>query len=287
VNIAQMCMDFIREQRAMLAANDPASLAPRTIADYANDLERRIIPAFGSWPPASFKPTHAAQYLYKAKQEKRAVRGNREIAALGAAFNHGMALGLVESNPCHGVRRNRERPRGRDVSIAELNRLLDMAKEKGGSTYMVALIAVMVALTGRRRAEIRPLCVDQLTGEGVVANDAKTRRGQPARTYLIAWSPLLRQVVEEASRIRPKRSEHLFATRTGKPYTDSGFKTIWGRLMTEYQAKFGERFRAHDLRSLYVGKMLDRGEQPNTHQNPETMHRVYDRRRVIHVKPLA
>jgi hypothetical protein len=33
--------------------------------------------------------------------------------------------------------------------------------------------------------------------------------------------------------------------------------------------------------------MLEQGRAPNTHQNEETMRRVYDRRRLIKVTPVA
>lgn len=283
MNIAEMCRDFIREQRQMLRENDSCALSPRTIDDYAESLETRIIPKFGHMKPRQFKSTHAAQYLYAAKQEKRPVRGNREIAALGSAFNHGMALGLVDTNPCRGVRRNRERPRSRSVSIAEVNMLLQLAGEQGGATYMVALLAVMTALTGRRRAEIRTLRRDQINEEGFSVQDSKN----PDRRYLVARAPLLDRVIAESQRLRPINSPWVFPTRTGTPYTDPGFKCLWNRLMLTYKAKTGERFRAHDLRSLYVSEMLERKENPNTHANEHTMRRVYDRRRVIQVTPLA
>ena len=57
--------------------------------------------------------------------------------------------------------------------------------------------------------------------------------------------------------------------------------------MRKYQARYGDRFRAHDLRALYVSEMLDQGRDPNTHKNQQTMRKVYDRRRVIEVTPLA
>lgn len=57
--------------------------------------------------------------------------------------------------------------------------------------------------------------------------------------------------------------------------------------MRAYQTQHGDRFRAHDLRALYVSEMLERGADPHTHQNTATMRRVYDRRRVIEVTPLA
>lgn len=282
MNIANLCQLFLQEQRRMILERDSNALAPRTLDDYGYALNGHIAAAFGHMRVTAFKSTHAAQYLYQRRREGRGVRANREIAALASAFNHGMAIGVVEANPCRGVRRNKERPRTRDVSIAELNALLELAKSRGGAAYMVALIAVMVALTGRRRAEVREMTVEQISEDGVAVADAKNRN----RRYLICWSPLLRQIVEESAKVRP-RSHYVFPTRTGKPYTDSGFKTEWNKLIKAYEALHGDRFRAHDLRALYVSEMLDRNEDPHTHANTATMRKVYDRRRLIEVKPLA
>lgn len=281
----EMCKQYLAEQRELVRLGDPSALAPRTVKDYVEMIEYRIIPAFGAMRPRDFRPTHAAQYLRRAREERRAVRANREIGALASAFNFGLSLGVVESNPCRGVRRNRERPRTRSVSIAEVNALLEIAEERGGASLMVALIAVTVALTGRRRPEILGLERSAVTPEGIHAEDGKTRRfGQ--RLYLIEWSPLLRRVVERARELRPSDT-YLFPSRKGVPYTDFGFKTEWQKLARAYEAKHGDRFRAHDLRALYVSEMLDRGLDPNTHRNEGTMRRVYDRRRVINVKPIA
>ena len=93
-------------------------------------------------------------------------------------------------------------------------------------------------------------------------------------------------MVEDAGKVRPSAT-YVFPTRTGCPYTDSGFKTEWNKLMGAYQQQTGERFRAHDLRALYVSEMLARGADPATHANTATMRKVYDRRRVIEVQPLA
>lgn len=85
-------------------------------------------------------------------------------------------------------------------------------------------------------------------------------------------------------------SVFLFATLEGQTYTDQGFKCLWNRLMHSFApggAKSPEWFHAHDLRALYVSEMLDQDRNPNTHKNEETMRRVYDRRAVIKVTPLA
>lgn len=79
----------------------------------------------------------------------------------------------------------------------------------------------------------------------------------------------------------------LFPNNEGQPYSDSGFKCLWNRLMHDYQKGGGTWFHAHDLRAMYVSLMLGRGLNPNTHQNEETMKRVYDRRGEIKVTPLG
>lgn len=297
-SIKFMCESYILEQWDLLKARDPAALAEGTLTDYELCLRKHIIPVFGAMRPRDFRPMHGAQYLDKRRRGDKdkgvkpaPVRANREMAALNSAFNHGMRLGMVEENPCHGIRRNKERPRQRRVSIAEFNAFLAHAKEKGGSAYLVALIGCCVALSGRRRAEILHLPKSAAASDGFRIKDAKTKAGEAERFYMVAWSPTLRQVVTEAAAVKRRVSSiYLFATLDGQPYTDVGFKCLWNRLMHSY-APLGTVdplwFRAHDLRALYVSEMMEQGRDPNTHKNEETMRRVYDRRRDIKVTPLA
>lgn len=285
--IKALVIAFVRYQRSLIARGDPDALGARTLEGYRLALEGPICDAFGTMAPRQIKASHLAQYLMWAKEQGRGIAANRDLAALSSAFNFGLAVGAVDANPCRGVRRNKERPRTRAVSVSEVNDLLALAKETSDAAHMVALIAVTVALTGRRRSEILSLDAQAVKAEGIITEDHKTRR-HGERRYLIRWSPLLRQVVETAREIRPGPADGpLFPTRFGTPYTDQGFKALWNRLMHAYEKKHGDRFRAHDLRALYVSAMLDRGEDPNTHANAQTMRRVYDRRRLIEVKPMA
>lgn len=159
--IEWMCEDFLRTQRQLLANGDRDALGERTIQEYGYSL-RHVVDQFGAWKPKAFKPMHAAQFLARMRMEKRATAGNRAIAALASAFNHGMVLGLVESNPCRGVRRNKERPRTRKVEISEINALTELAAEMGEAYLMTACIAMTIALTGRRRGDILRLQAAQL-----------------------------------------------------------------------------------------------------------------------------
>lgn len=283
--IADMCYQFIAYQRAALAAGAP-ELAETTIDEYENSLVKKVLPVFGAMAPGSFEPTHSAQYLFAQRAKGRAVRANREMAALGSAFNFGMSQGMVKSNPCHGVKRNKETPRSRRPETAEVNALTQVAKAKGESAYMIILIGLMVAITGRRRAEVMRLTPFALRDDGIHVVDCKTKVGQPERTYLVSWSPLLRQLVAEAINLN-RGKDYVFANQEGQPYTDSGFKTMWNRVMHDYAKAGGKWFTTHDLRAYYVTEKGEKGENPETHKNPATTKRVYDRARVIKVKPLG
>jgi integrase len=287
-SIAYMCRSYIEKQRRLLGDGDRNALAARTVDDYESDLTKYVIPVFGKMRPRDFKPNMKAQYLDRAWQDKRATRGNREMSALGSAFNHGMVLGLLDSNPTLGVKRNREHPRKRGVTVQEFNAFLAFARAKGGSQYMVGLIGALVGISGRRRAEILTLPMSAITSEGIRCKSSKVKSGEDSRYYLIEDSPLLRQLVAEVKGIkRDVSSLFLFANMEGQPYKDSGFCTFWQRLMKGYVATGAARFTAHDLRAMYVSVTLAAKRNPETHQNEETMRRVYDRRGEIKVTPLG
>ncbi|WP_294637374.1 hypothetical protein [uncultured Aquabacterium sp.] len=293
--IRAMCRGFIAEQRQMRLEGDSNALGQRTIEEYSGCLERHVIPVFGDMRAADFRPMHAAQYLAARRKgnpgagvKGQPTSGNREMAALSGAFNYGMREGMVESNPCHGVKRNREKPRNREVGLVEFNAFMQFAKNQSTALYMAALIGATVAISGRRRAELLRLDADALTPEGIDTRDAKTKYYEADRNYLVLWSPLLRQILEEVKRIRPVESRYLFPVRGGRaPYTDQGFKCTWNKLMKAWMKAGGQHFTAHDLRAFYVSRMLDQDRDPNTHRNEATMRKVYDRRKTVEVSPLA
>lgn len=291
--IESMCESFLKEQEDLRRSGDTTALSELSIKQYRVML-KRVCKVFGKMKPREFEPTHKAQYLSMRKKgcPERGIKpapigANREMAALGSAFAYGMSEGLVKSNPCHGVRRNKETPRSRAPDIAEVNEFMEMARAISPSKYMIALIGITVGVTGRRRAEFIRITKSAITDEGLRCRDSKTKKGEPERFYVVEWSPLLKQVIAAAQAIpRKKESIYLFPARHGGPFTDNGWSTGWQMLMREWEKRSGHRFRAHDLRALYVSDLKDRGLAPNTHKNSATTDRVYDRRKEIKVKAL-
>lgn len=260
-------------------------LGDLTRVDYLT-ASKPVLAIFGRMDPRLIKPHHIARYLRVERKDAK-VRANREKAFMSGVFNFGIETGELTENPTRQVRRNKEKPRNRKPEIAEVNAFIQVAKAKGESSYIIALLGVLVGISGRRRAELRTLTLSALTDEGIRGGESKAKRDEADRTFLIGWSPFLRELVREIRAVpRPVGSLFLFPNRNGQPYTEPGFKAMWNKVMKDFIAAGGQHFTQHDLRAMYVTEMVERGENPETHRNQATTRRVYDRRRVVKVKPL-
>lgn len=103
-------------------------LAQRTYEDYKRDVEPLKM-AFGKRTPASVEPKHIGQYLDAGMDNDRPVRANREKACLSACFTWLIRTGEggVKTNPCIGIKRNKETPRERYVEHAEYQTIRPLA----------------------------------------------------------------------------------------------------------------------------------------------------------------
>lgn len=273
--------ELVRE--FMASAQFKNDLGERTQSDYL-EASKHILKIFSAMQVSDVQPQHIARYL-RIERASAPVRANREIAFLGSAFQFGIECGLSSANPCRQVRRNKEKPRSRCPSWADIDGLYNVAKAKGDSSHVLGLMAKFAALTGRRRAEFREMRQDDLTADGIRVGFAKAKKGEADRRGLIEWTDDLRDLFKELASIERQPSLFVWTTRQGQPYTEQGFKAMWNRIMEDWLKLPGtERFTFHDLRAYYVTVMVGRGENPETHANPATSRRVYDRRRVVKIK---
>ena len=140
-------------------------------------------------------------------------------------------------------------------------------------------MAQFAALTGSRRVEFLTLTWPQVDDQVVRLMRARQHDGRQKRE-LITISSGLQEVL---NRMREGASAlgYVFrAPRTGNPYSQSGFKTMWGRLMDAALAAgvIEERFTFHDLRAHYTTYYKERfGDLPDMHANPATTAAVYER----------
>ena len=198
-----------------------------TRPEYIRIINARLQHHFGHMILNTLEPMHVAQYLEMRKVERAAVGGNRERAVLGSVISWGMRFGWCASNPCHGVKRNREAPSRRYVTDAELKGVVDRAPPALQDLLAVAF------LTGLRQGDLRVMTRTAVTTQGL-----ELRQSKDGKLRVISWSPALKFFVDRA--LERSKCEHVFVGASGRPYTMDGLQLAMKRLAP------GFRFR--DLR---------------------------------------
>jgi integrase len=176
------------------------SLAPATQRDYSGYIRRTLRPVFGHCDPHEVTSGHVAQFLQRRQDGGSAVVANREMACLSTVFNYGMRTTPpgCNSNPCHGVSRNTERPRTRYVEHDEFRKVFDAVSEPF-QDFLAALY-----LTGLRQQDIRALKRSQITPQGLRVTHKKTDQST-GKTVLVEMSDALRYLSSEPRLARRAR----------------------------------------------------------------------------------
>lgn len=249
--------------------------AASTHKDELSSAER-LKNVFGKMKPGDLRPVHVAKYL-DLRGQTAPVRANREKALLSHMFSIAMRWGIVDTNPCKGVARNTEKPRDRFVTDAELVNFCTFAERTNETGRMLSSVARLAYLTGQRRGDLLKLRLDLLTNEGIMITQSKT-----SAKVIIEWTPALRDCVSSIKSLdRPVSGLFLICNRSGQPYTDSGFKAMWGRIMAAWIKEGNEGFTFHDLRAKAITRMVEDGRKASDlsgHSTDAMVKKVYDRR---------
>lgn len=165
-----------------------AELINRTLAKYGPDKSPRsradneaeavnLKGFFGRMQPRAVSPVHVAQYRdarCDRHGKKAPVRANRELSLLSTVFAYGLEQGWCTVNPCRGVRRNKERPRTRNVEQVEYDGFLAFARARGTTARMLVATAVLTYLTSQRRQDILALRVSEIREDGIHVTQLKS-----------------------------------------------------------------------------------------------------------------
>jgi integrase len=203
-------------------------LKPASQPEYERIIVARLQPTFGHMILGTLKPTHVAQYLELRKKEGAPVGGNRERAVLGSVCGWAMRFGWLESNPCHGVRRNRENPSKTYVTDELFRQQFDRANDALQDLLAVAL------LTGLRQTDLR-----LMKKSAVVKDGLELRQSKDGKLRLIEWSDALRFFVKRA--MERSKGDYLFVGPWGRPWSVDGLQSAMKRL--------NPGFRFRDIRA--------------------------------------
>ena len=212
----------------------------RKAAGYA--VSARLLPAFGDTRLDRITRAQVERW-FEAMSRTAPGGANRAIDLLRQILNFGIACGHLETNPVHGVRRNRRTPKTRFLSRDEIRRLnaaLDAASMRGPSERQQADIIRLLMLTGCRKGESVSLRWSEVDGDMLVLADSKTG---PRTVHL---NPQARAVLD-----RQPRGDGPWAfpspVRPGRPCSDD--LGLWRRVRREAGI---EDVRLHDLRHNYA-----------------------------------
>lgn len=241
--------------------------APKTQRENLRALDR-LEAVFGNAAPQEIRPTDVYAYLTK---RSAPVAANREVAVLAHVFKQARQWGVIDTNPCIGVQRNRERPSDVYVTDAQFMAAYRIAPP------MIRYAMAIAYLTGQRQADVLKLQRQHLLADGIYFKQAKT-----GNAVIVEWTPALRKTIRRASTHGGTLAfDTLIRTRDNTRYSSSGFQTAWKRLMAKLPEAM--RFTFRDIRA----KARSDGDDKRLlgHSNPEAMARTYQRT-PVNVKPV-
>jgi integrase len=212
--------------------------AARTQKD--NLVEIRFLRTFfGAMDIGAVKPTDVVAY-----RDARAAktRCNRELALLSHAYSLAVEWGLAAGNPCRDVRRNKEVPRDRYVTDAELEKF-----KEDCPPWLKTYLSIKL-LTGLRQQDLLAIRWTDVTDSSLSVRTQKT-----GQRLSISLTSELSSLINSL----PKLGDTCFCTRQGKVYSASGFASIWNRLMKKFTSSGNSRFHEHDIRGKTATDMDD------------------------------
>lgn len=234
--------------RAFLA-DESLPLAPRTRSEYEKCAHKLLLPHFGRLGIESLSPAMVAHFLERGRRDGRPVLVNRARAALSSAYEWGMRNGYALSNPCRGVRRNRERPSRVYVTDEQY---LDVYRR---APQCVRNLMHVGYLTGLRLSDLSRMQKSWLTPAGIELEESKT-----GKRRLIEWSPFLRATVERALDYAGD-SKHVLVAARGQPWQPWAVQSAWKRLRPGFPFRAIRAKAATDAKHNVLGhsgQMLSR-----------------------------
>jgi integrase len=248
-------------------------LSERTRDDYT-ECSKPLLRVFAAVHTSTITQPMVRRYMMVERGGKS--RANHEAALLSNLMYVAIDHGYAQSNPCYGLKRVKTKPRKVVPIGAELAAYLKWLRGKGKQWSVIAAMAEFASKAGSRRCEFLRATRFQFDASQARLPRGKQRNGDEV-IDIIDLSP---SMVATLDSIKRDGCEYIFPTRSGRPYTDSGFKGMWGKAMTEAMREniVTVRFTFHDLRAHYATLHKETmGALPELHKDTATTARVYDR----------
>jgi integrase len=208
--------------------------------------------------------------------ETSEVSANHEKSVLYNIFAHAFERSLIRENPCVGVKKFPESARDRYIEDEEYYSFLTVSKP-------IVQVAMEIAYCcGARSQDVRAIMLRDLRDDGIYIRQGKTGKKQ-----IKAWTPRLRDAVEQALRLRADiltrlptvASQYLVVSNTAQPYTESGFKSLWQKNRQAVAQQLGEPidWTYHDIKAKAVSDFEGNKQEFSGHKTASQV-AIYDRK---------
>lgn len=228
-------------------------ISHRTLEDYS-DAAAALIAYFGKMLPEHVQSHHVASFLDAGSAANRAVRANREKAALSSCFTwlkRQPAANLNGPNPCFGVARNPESKRDRYVEHEEYAAVYRRA------TKPVRILMDFVYRTLQRPEDIIKWTAGNIIMKRDVVSGQLHRvlrnvQDKTSAVVDIGLSAEIEAILEQGKMgdAMPGPGVTFIRTRTGRPFTYSGLSAMFRRYVSAAvkAGEIQESFTMYDLK---------------------------------------
>jgi integrase len=202
ITVKDLCTRYLADLRqGLVLGKRGRPKKATTIVTDVGRIQRHLIPLLGSRRVRDLTRGDIAQAMKDIMagktradvktgklRDRAIVRGGigtatRTIGLFGGILSYAAELGIIESNPTHGVRKPKDNVNGRRLSEQEyraLGEILRNATEDGQYATAAEMIRVL-ALTGCRRSEIIKLRWDEVDVEGSCLRLTDSKEGASVR----------------------------------------------------------------------------------------------------------
>jgi len=179
---------------------------------------------------------------------KGRIQRNRMIATLSSAISKAIGWGMIDSNVCVGVPRNKKIKSGeRKLTLEEFDDVKRIAPLR------MRLAMDLVRYTEQQQGAILSLKWTRVNETKRVINfrllERKRFSREPKgdRKLEVQITPELQAVLDQCKRLR-NGSDYVLPTRDGTQYTGEGFRAVWQRTMKKWDDMGNDRFTFHDIK---------------------------------------
>jgi len=213
--------------------------AKNTASQYQS-VAQRLKTMLAEFEPQQVKAKHIAAIKINLADKPRTC--NQFLSLLNIVFSYALEWEIVESNPCTGIRKHKEKPRTRYITHDEFNALLSCLPERMQNLFS------LVYLTGQRIRDVLNLHQDNITQDGIAFVQQKTQT-----KMLIGITD---DIAELLNRIKPNPNGWLFYNhKTGSALNYSTAQEAFAR------ARSAAGIQDVTIRDLRAKSLTDADEQ--------------------------